>query len=187
MVLTSHPFLPIIVHLIFCCMRHFYDMGTCLSLQITFSGRTFGIALHFYRRTFGVCIHFYGRTFEPENAQTRRKHEKKTKKTRKIHAFLRIFVQTEDRIIERKQPVDLWKISGLNWTTEKQRVKMTRWNQRLKVSLWCGWQSTTPLRAKMARGNKLYRRLRRGGTQKCHLVIFSKNLLTKSDLCVILL
>ena len=64
--------------------------------------------------------------FELENAQTRRKHEKKTKKTRKIHAIWRIFRLTKEKIIGRKQPVDLWKISGLNWTTEKQRVKMTR-------------------------------------------------------------
>ena len=72
-------------------MRHFYDMGTCLSLQITFFGRTFGIAIHFYRRTFSVCIHFYGRTFEPKKAQTRRKHEKKdeenTKDTRNFAYF----------------------------------------------------------------------------------------------------
>ncbi len=64
--------------------------------------------------------------FEPKNAQTRRKHEKKAKKTRKIHAILRTFPPTEDKIIGRKQPVDLWKINGPIWTTEKQRVKMTR-------------------------------------------------------------
>lgn len=142
---------------------------------------------HFYGGTFFVWIHFYGRIFEPQKAQTRRKHEKRRRKHERYTQFCVFFVQTEDRIIGRKQPVDLWKISGLNWTTEKQRVKMTLWNQRLKMSLWSGWKPTTPLRAKMARGYKLYRRLRRGGTQKCHLVIFSKNLLTKSDLCVILL
>lgn len=63
--------------------------------------------------------------FELENAQTRRKHEKKTKKTRKIHAILRIFRPNRGQISGRKQPVDPRKISGLNWTTEKQRVKMT--------------------------------------------------------------
>ena len=187
MVLASHPFLPKIVHLIFCCMRHFYAMGTCLSLQITFFGWTFGIAIHFYRRTFCVYLHFYGRTFELKKEQTRRKHEKKTKKTRKIHAILRIFRPNRGQIIGRKQPVDLWKDQWAKLDHWNQRVKMTRWNQRLKKSLWCGWKPTTPLRAKMARSYKLYRRLRRGGTQKCHLVIFSKNLLTKSDLCVILL
>ena len=61
--------------------------------------------------------------FESKKAQTRRKHEKKTKKTRKIHAIWRIFRLTKEKIIGRKQPVDLWKISGLNWTTETKGSK----------------------------------------------------------------
>ena len=43
--------------------------------------------------------------FEPKKAQTRRKHEKKTKKTRKIHAILRIFVQTEDKSSGENSPL----------------------------------------------------------------------------------
>ena len=75
--------------------------------------------------------------FEPENAQTRRKHEKKTKKTRKKHEVLRVFRPLKEKIIGLKQPVDRCKkISGLNWTTEKQRVKMTRWNQLVKIAKW---------------------------------------------------
>ena len=46
--------------------------------------------------------------------KTRKKDEKNTKKTRKKHEILRVFRLTEA------------KISGLNWTTEKQRVKMIR-------------------------------------------------------------
>ena len=77
---------------------------------------------------------------------------------------------------------NIWKackISGLNWTTETKGSKWPDENQRLIKSLWSGWQSITPLRAKMARGYKLYRRLRRGGAQKCHLVIFSKKPIDK--------
>ena len=107
-------------------MRHFYDMGTCLSLQITFFGRTFGIAIHFYRRTFCVCLHFYGRTFDPQS----NKHEENTKKRRRKHErytqFRAFFVQTEDKSSGENSPLIYEKISGLNWTTEKQRVKMTR-------------------------------------------------------------
>ena len=155
-------------------------------------------ASHFYGELFTLVYTFmddllaFDATFMDEHSNPKmHKHEENTKDRRRKHErytqFCVFFVQTEDKTIGRKQPADLWKISGLNWTTEKQRVKMTRWNQRLKKSLWSGWKPTTPLRAKMARGYKLYRRLRRGSTQKCHLVIFSKNLLTKSDLCVILL
>ena len=68
------------------------------------------------------------------------KHEIYTKDRRRKHErytqFCVFFVQTEDKTIGRKQPVDLWKISGLNWTTEKQRVKMTRWNQLVKIAKW---------------------------------------------------
>ena len=90
--------------------------------------------------------------FEPENAQTRRKHEKKTKKTRKKHEILRIFRLTKEKIIGLKQPVDRCKNQWSKLDHWNQRVKMTRWNQRLKKSLWSGWKPTTPPRAKMARG-----------------------------------
>ena len=131
-------------------------------------------------------------TFMDKHSNPKRhKHEIYTKDRRRKHErytqFCVFFVLTEDKIIGRKQSVDFWKNQWAKLDHWNQRVKMTRWNQRLTVSLWSGWKPTRPLRAKMARGYKLYRRLRRGGTQKCHLVIFLKNLLTKSDLCVILL
>ena len=177
MVLTSHPF-----SLSVSPSNFFAACGTFMTWSCTashFFEGSLGSTPHFYGRSFGVRLHFYGRTYSNPKMH---KHEENTKKRRRKHErytqFFVFFVQTEDKTIGRKQPDDLWKISGLNWTTEKQRVKM---------SLWSGWKPTTPLRAKMARGYKLYRRLRRGGTQKCHLIIFSKNLLTKSDLCVILL
>ena len=102
-------------------MRHFYDMelhGITLFRGI-FGLYTTLLWTIFWRSTTLLWTNL----FEPENAQTRRKHEKKTKKTRKIHAILRIFRPTEDRIIERKQPVDLRKISGINWTTETKGSK----------------------------------------------------------------
>ena len=94
-------------------MRHFYDMELC---GITLFWGNFSLSTTllwtiFWRSTTLLWTNL----FEPENAQTRRKHEKKTKKTRKKHEILRIFRLTKE------------KISGLNWTTEKQRVKMTRW------------------------------------------------------------
>ena len=150
MVLTSHPFsLSVSPSNFFCRKRHFYDMelhGITLfrgnfSLSTTLLWTIFSLSntllwTIFWRSTTLLWTNL----FEPENAQTRRKHEKKTKKTRKKHAILRTFRLTKE------------KISGLNWTTEKQRVKMTLWNQRLKKSLWSGWKPTTPPRAKMARG-----------------------------------
>ena len=64
---------------------------------------------------------------EPEKAQTRRKHERYTQ-------FCVFFVQTEDKSSGENIPFIYEKISGLNWTTEKQRVKMTRWNQLVKMA-----------------------------------------------------
>ena len=69
-------------------------------------------------------------TFMNEHSNPKRhKHEENTKKRRRKHErytqFCVFFVQTEDKTIGRKQPVDPRKISGLNWTTEKQGVKMT--------------------------------------------------------------
>ena len=54
----------------------------------------------------------------------RRKHERYTQ-------FCVFFVQIEDRIIGRIQPVDQRKISGLNWTTE---TKGSKWRFEIKGS-----------------------------------------------------
>ena len=91
---------------------------------------------------------------------------------------------------------------------QNHRAKTARWfmkNQWSKLDHWKPKGQNDPMKSKAQKEPlvwlktnhttscqdgarlKLYRRLRRGGTQKCHLVIFSKNLLTKSDLCVILL
>ena len=130
-------------------------------------------------------------TFMDEHSNSKRnKHEENTKKDEENTKDTRNFAYfSSKQRTNHRAKTDRWSAKN-QWAKLdhwNQRVKMTRWNQRLKMSLWSGWKPTTPLRAKMARGYKLYRRLQRGGTQKCHLVIFSKNLLTKSDLCVILL
>ena len=125
--------------------------------------------------------------FEHENAQTRRKHEKKAKKTRKKYEILRVFRLKVERIIGLKQSSDRCKKSVVQFRPLKPKgqndpIKSKTQNEPL---VWLKTNHTTSCQdgARL----KLYRRLRRGGTQKCHLVIFSKNLLTKSDLCVILL
>ena len=110
----------------------------CIALSKShFSGELFTFCHTFMDELFA-----FDYTFMDEHSNPKmHKHEENTKDRRRKHErytqFCVFFVQTVDRIIGRKQPVDLWKISGLNWTTEKQRIKMTRWNQRLKVSLWC--------------------------------------------------
>ena len=110
-------------------------MRTCSSLQITFLWGNFLHSITLLWTIFRRLVPFLWtniRTRKCTNTKkTRKKDEENTKDTRNF-AYFR---PNRGQIIGRKQPVDLWKISGLNWTTEKQRVKMTRWNQRLKMSL----------------------------------------------------
>jgi len=65
--------------------------------------------------------------FEPENVQTRRKHERYTQ-------FCVFSSKQRTESSGENSPLIYEKISGLNWTTEKQRVKMTRWNQLVKMA-----------------------------------------------------
>lgn len=67
-------------------------------------------------------------TFMDKHSNPKRhKHEIYTKDRRRKHErytqFCVFFVQTEDKIIGRKQPGDPRKISGLNWTTETKGSK----------------------------------------------------------------
>ena len=132
MVLTSHPFLLHISPSNFLPHAALLWHGNVYLSLITF---LWGIFLHsitflwtiFWRLTTLLWTNF----FEPKNP----KHEIYTKYRRRKHErytqFCVFFVQTEDKVIERKQPVDLWKISGLNWTTE---TKGAKWRFEIKGS-----------------------------------------------------
>ena len=79
-------------------MRHFYDMEL--------HGITLFRGIFWFYTTL-----LWTNLFEPENAQTRRKHEKKTKKTRKKHEILRVFRLKVEKIIGLKQSGDRCKKS----------------------------------------------------------------------------
>ena len=150
-----------------------------------FFGGTFHSRPHFYGRSFRDWLHFYGRTYSNPKMH---KHEENTKKRRRKHErntqFCVFFVWRRRKSTGKNSPLIGVKNQWAKLDHWNQRVKMTRWNQSEPL-VWLKTNHTTSCQdgARL----KLYRRLRRGGTQKCHLVIFSKNLLTKSDLCVILL
>ena len=120
MVLTSHPFLYLQAHLIFCRMRHFYDMGTCLSLN------------HIFWTNFWHCstllptnfLHLHTllwtniRTQKVTNTKkTRKKDEGNTKDTRNFAYF-----SSKQRTNHRA------KIA--RWFMENQWAKLDHWKAK---------------------------------------------------------